>query len=211
MTVEPEQVTTVSRRPLTHFGDSDEKVYADAAARYRDNLIRRFGKVPSWSELAKRENDARDRKEQAYQPQTALVGSLDRRRAKTAELMNTLVATVTHPMTSQDIATATKTPYATVCWMMARAMEEGRVDREKAHGLNIWMPLKIEADDEPEQPEPIKGISPEPIKVPVRGMEFASLRACARHFGISVQAVSNAVKRGRTDMIGLRKRMEAAE
>ncbi len=210
--MEPHEITTVSRRALTHFGDSDEKVYAEAAAKYRENLVRRFGKVPSWQELAKRENAARDRKEQAYQPQTALAGSLDRRRAKTAQIMDTLVASVTHSMTSQDIATATKTPYATVCWMMARALEDGRVEREKVHGLNIWTPLKVEADDDLEEPEPApKPTGPEPIKIPVRGVEFPSLRACAKHFGVSVQAVADAVKRGRADMIGLRKRMEAAE
>lgn len=44
------------------------------------------------------------------------------------------------------------------------------------------------------------------IPVTVRGETFTSLRTCAKHFGISVQAVHDAVKRGKADMIGSRKR-----
>ncbi len=61
MSIEPEQVTTVSRTALVHFGDSDEEVYAKAAAIYKANIIRRFGRLPSWPELAKREDRAAGR------------------------------------------------------------------------------------------------------------------------------------------------------
>jgi hypothetical protein len=50
---------------------------------------------------------------------------------------------------------------------------------------------------------------PQANPVTVRGKVFPSMSACARHFGISVQAVACAVERGTTDNIGTRK--EAAE
>lgn len=65
MPIEPHQVTTVSRRPIT--ASDKPRTYAD----YQDDMIRRFGKVPSWTELAKRENQAawgaRRRDETTYQ------------------------------------------------------------------------------------------------------------------------------------------------
>jgi DNA-binding transcriptional ArsR family regulator len=49
------------------------------------------------------------------------------------------------------------------------------------------------------------------ITITVRGDTFPSYSACARHFDISVQAVHHAVKNGKVDGIGMRKRMVAAE
>lgn len=42
-----------------------------------------------------------------------------------------------------------------------------------------------------------------PVPVTVRGETFPSISACARHFGISPQAVWDALERGSTDGIGL--------
>jgi DNA-binding FadR family transcriptional regulator len=42
------------------------------------------------------------------------------------------------------------------------------------------------------------------ISITVRGNTFPSYSACARHFGISVQAVHDAVRRGNPDGIGRR-------
>ena len=47
---------------------------------------------------------------------------------------------------------------------------------------------------------------PHAVPVTVRGQTFPSMSECARHFGVSVQAVFDAVERGRTDYIGTRKR-----
>lgn len=47
--------------------------------------------------------------------------------------------------------------------------------------------------------------------VEVRGQLFPSLTACARHFGISVQAVSAALDAGRADFIGTRRRHYCAQ
>ncbi len=43
----------------------------------------------------------------------------------------------------------------------------------------------------------------DPVPVIVRGQEFASMSECARHFGISPQAVWAAIERGHADGIGL--------
>lgn len=48
-----------------------------------------------------------------------------------------------------------------------------------------------------------RGAHPHAVAVVVRGITYASLSACARAFGISVQAVFDAVERGETDGIGL--------
>lgn len=53
MTIDPYEATTVSRRPIV--GADKPRTLAD----YQADLVRRFGKVPSWEELAKRENAAR--------------------------------------------------------------------------------------------------------------------------------------------------------
>ena len=45
--------------------------------------------------------------------------------------------------------------------------------------------------------------------ITVRGETFPSMSACARHFGISVQAVADRIRRGATDTIVMRR--EAAE
>jgi hypothetical protein len=42
-----------------------------------------------------------------------------------------------------------------------------------------------------------------PIPITVRGQTFPSLSACARHFGITPQAVWDALERGNPDAIGL--------
>lgn len=42
-----------------------------------------------------------------------------------------------------------------------------------------------------------------PVPVTVRGVTYPSIKACARVFGISHQAVCDALDRGRADFIGL--------
>lgn len=55
-----------------------------------------------------------------------------------------------------------------------------------------------------------------PVPVTVRGQTFPSISACARHFGITPQAVCDALDRGAADNIGLgrnwwHKQKDAAE
>ena len=168
---------------------------------YREKLIARFGRVPSMAELAKLESATRRMSLDVYQPQTALEKSLDARRERTRETIGQLVAALTRPMTNQDLATATGVPLSTVAHLMLRALDEGAVKRERIQRVYIWE--RAEAPAVVVSPKPA---GPDAIPVPVRGVTFESMRACARHFGISVQAVHDAVKRGRQDFIGLRRR-----
>jgi hypothetical protein len=167
---------------------------------YRDKLIARFGRVPSMAELAKLESATHRMSLEIYQPQMALDKSLDARRERTKETIGTLVAALTRPMTNQDLATATGIPLSTVAHLMRRALDEGAVKRERVQRVYIWERANA----------PVTVVTPKPagpyaIPVPVRGVTFESMRTCAKHFGISVQAVHDAVKRGRQDFIGLRK------
>ena len=168
---------------------------------YRDKLIARFGRVPSMAELAKLERATHRMSLDVYQPQTALDKSLDARRERTKETIGQLVAALTRPMTNQDLATATGIPLSTVAHLMLRALDEGVVKRERIQRVYIWE--RTEAPAVVVSPKPA---GPDAIPVPVRGVTFESMRACAKHFGISVQAVHDAVKRGRQDFIGLRRR-----
>ena len=168
---------------------------------YRDKLIARFGRVPSMAELAKLESATHRMSLDVYQPQTALDKSLDARRERTKETIATLVAALTRPMTNQDLATDTGIPLSTVAHLMLRALDEGAVKRERIQRVYIWE--RAEAPAVVVTPKPA---GPDAIPVPVRGVTFESMRTCAKHFGISVQAVHDAVKRGRQDFIGLRKR-----
>ena len=168
---------------------------------YREKLIARFGRVPSMAELAKLESATHRMSLDVYQPHTALDKSLDARRERTKETIGQLVAALTRPMTNQDLATATGIPLSTVAHLMLRAMDEGAVKRERIQRVYIWE--RAEAPAVVVSPKPA---GPYAIPVPVRGVIFESMSACAKHFGISVQAVHDAVKRGRQDFIGLRKR-----
>lgn len=173
------------------------------AETYRDKLIRRFGRIPSMAELAKMESATHRMSLEIYRPQTALDKSLDARREQSRQTVAMLVAALTKPMTNQDIATATGVPLSTVAHMMLRALDEGSVKRTRVRRMYIW-----ERSDAPEPPPPppAKPAGAQAIPVTVRGVTFASLRLCAKHFGVSVQAVHDAVKRGKPDMIGSRKR-----
>jgi len=168
---------------------------------YREKLIARFGRVPSMAELAKLERATHRMSLEIYRPVTALDKSLEARRSRTRETIGQLVAALTRPMTNQDLATATGVPLSTVAHLMLRAMDEGAVKRERIQRVYIWE--RAEAPAVVVSPKPA---GPYAIPVPVRGVIFESMSACAKHFGISVQAVHDAVKRGRQDFIGLRKR-----
>ena len=168
---------------------------------YREKLIARFGRVPSMAELAKLERATHRMILDVYQPQMALDKSLEARRSRTKETIGQLVAALTSPMTNQGLATATGIPLSTVAHLMLRALDEGAVKRERIQRVYIWERANA----------PVTVVTPKPagpyaIPVPVRGVIFESMSACAKHFGISVQAVHDAVKRGRQDFIGLRKR-----
>lgn len=201
MTYEPEHCRSVS---ICAPKPADE---GKTLAQYQADLVRRFGRVPSWPELAKRENAARWNRNpvstmarQQAKPKPEPISHAKRQEA-VAEARRRILEELAEPMTITDLSHKVGMSERGVRNHINDLFDEGRVVRFFLRRCAVWR-LKEDA--------PAKGVSPEPVTVTVRGQEFPSLRACAKHFGISVQAVHDAVRRGSPDKIGMRK-MEAAQ
>lgn len=108
--------------------------------------------------------------------------------------------------TSGEVATRFKISVETAQQALRAMKEDGLIVTGKSRRVMIYRKAGLE----PAPQQPAKGVSTPPVAITVRGQAFPSLRSCARHFGISVQAVHDAVRRGSPDGIGMRK-MEAAE
>lgn len=209
MSIEPHAVISVSTPAIRTARQDKPATLAD----YLANIARRFPEclTPSGAAnpaaLAKRENRAMLRQKDRPQievSETARAMLSEARKAKGEETINFFVALVSAPMTTDDVVTATGIGRSSADRVLNAAAERGLLIKRKVKHVNVWEPIGVPVPE----PEP-KGVSPEAIKVTVRGVEYASLRACARHFGISVQAVHDAVRRGNPDGIG--RRAEAAE
>lgn len=176
---------------------------------YAANVARRFGNgnLPSWADLAKRENRAM-RKVTGLQEQRAassihssevsprvqaLREAFDARKAARAAAILDYLSDF---RTSGDVATRMKVSIETAQETLRGMKADGLVTMSRVRRTAVWK--RAEAAPHP-QANPVT----------VRGKVFPSMSACARHFGISVQAVACAVERGTTDNIGTRK--EAAE
>lgn len=156
---------------------------------YRDNLIARFGRVPSMAELAKLESATNRMSLEIYRPVTALDKSIEARRERIKQTIGQLVAALTRPMTNQDLATATGIPLSTVCHLMLRALDEGAVKRERIQRMYVW-----ERADSPDKP---------PALPPIRGVVYATIAAAAKALDVDEAAVRRAFKRGTQNNIGL--------
>ena len=205
MSLEPHAVTTVSRCPLT-----PPKEQGRTLADYRADLIRRFGKVPSWPELAKRENAARARVTASSPMSRPQVGA-DRTAAheaartafaaKKAERQDAMLAYMTDDFrTSGDLATHFKISIDTVQGILREMKLNGLVTMTRIQRTAIWRAATVE-----------NPFHSQAVAITVRGQDFPSMAACARHFGISVEAVSCAAKRGTLDNIGTRRRKGAGQ
>jgi DNA-binding transcriptional ArsR family regulator len=204
MDIEPHHITTVSRRPPV--GMDKPRTLAD----YQADLVRRFGSLPSWAELAKMENAARWQRNPVStmarpQPTRALEPvekATDKRKNAVADARRRILAELAEPKTADDLACRVGLTDRAVRNYLRELAEEGLVVRFFLHRCAVWR-LK--------DSEPAKEAHRQAITVTVRGVEYASMAACARHFGISVEAVSCAARRGTLDNIGTRRRQEAAE
>jgi hypothetical protein len=141
--MEPQDVTTVSRKALVHFGDDDAKVYAKAAATYRANLIRRFGRIPSWPELAKREDRAvakiRPHNPQGQQePHPNTVAAMQVVLAKGEATRASILSVMTKPMTCPDIAMAIKRSPQLIRRHLGLLVVEGKVTGRNVKGVTVW-------------------------------------------------------------------------
>ncbi len=199
---EPHEITTVSRRPPV--GMDKPRTLAD----YQADLVRRFGRVPSWPELAKRENAARAKtsgvsnmardQSAGHSPEAlAKIVAASRRRGEVN--MSRVVEAMTDTMTMGDLMRASGLPRQTVQKALSRALEAGLVVRGRMKNVVVWERSIAPANDAHRQA----------VAVTVRGQTVPSMAACARHFGISVEAVSCAAKRGTLDNIGTRRGVAA--
>jgi hypothetical protein len=117
-------------------------VYAKAASAYRDNLRRRFGKVPSWPELAKIEDKAVARIRPS-QPQPARDNPNSRAAiqaiiAKGEATRASILAVLTQPMTCPDVATALKRSPQLVRRHLGLLELDGRVIGRSVKTVTIW-------------------------------------------------------------------------
>lgn len=187
---------------------------------YARKVAARFGGfLPPFKELAFRENIARLKAigkspldvsnptgiNAAPASRTAALRQAfnDRRAARDLEMLDYLTADF---RTSGDVATRFKISLETAQSSLRKLKEQGLIVTARTRRTTIYRKAGLE----PEPQQTAKGVSTPPVAITVRGQAFPSLRSCARHFGISVQAVHDAVRRGCPDGIGMRK-MEAAE
>ncbi len=154
MTIEPHAVTTVSRRPLLPTEDQ-----ARSLADYQDNVADRFGhgKMPPWSELARRENRmmrrhmgispmARDQWDKTGHSEEAMAKIVQAAHRRGEAITLRAVTFLTKPMTMAELARASGMPETTTKKALERALESGRVIKRKLKSMTIWEPRQEAAE-----------------------------------------------------------------
>ena len=134
MPVEPYQVTTIQRRPVT--ASDKPRTVAD----YQADLIRRFGRLPSHEELAKREGPARHRCDYTPPPSMTPTATAARARiiAKGIATRADIMAVLTKPMTCPAIAEALNRTRQLINRHLVILKAEGKVTLRKTKGVAVW-------------------------------------------------------------------------
>lgn len=144
MTVEPQNAITVR---IVQPMPTGVRTLAD----YQASIIARFGNLPSWAELARRENRAMLRSVGNPHRQGSLS---DESRAKMAAAkaekggftVETILAALVAPMTREDIARKTGIPPSTAHLALRRAHDAGLVGRTSVHRHVIWHRVQVAAE-----------------------------------------------------------------
>ena len=203
MILEPHQVRSVSiRAVMPDQGRTPEDYAANVAARFGE------GKLPSWAELAKRENRAMRKATglQEHRPAAMVHSSevsprvlalLEARAARRESRNAAILDYLCEERTSRDVATRFKVSIETARQILRAMQADGMITTHKISRVTIYR-----RDDSAKPHSQAKPVT-------VRGEVFPSMSACARHFGISVQAVADRIRRGAIDTIVMRQ--EAAE
>ena len=212
--IEPHAVTTVSTPAIRTARQDKPATLAD----YLANIASRFPECVTASgaanpaALAKRENRAmwkhagRHDQRLTEEPKTDRIKAMrDAFGAKREARNLAILEYLREVRTGGDVATRFKISDSSTQKCLSELKEAGKVVMWRERRMAFWQAAQ---EAEPQKPE--KGVSTPPVAITVRGQAFPSLRACARHFGISVQAVHDAARKGKLDGIGTR-RMEAAE
>lgn len=138
---EPHHITTVSRRPPV--GMDKPRTLQD----YQADLIRRFGRVPSWPELAKRENAARWKNNpmsNMARPQIDLANNPNSRAAVEAIVAKgeatrvSILEVLTKPMTCPDVANALKRSPQLIRRHLELLAMQGKVESHIVKRVTIW-------------------------------------------------------------------------
>ncbi len=134
MPVEPYQVTTIQRRPVT--ASDKPRTVAD----YQADLIRRFGRLPSHEELAKREGPARHRCDYTPPPSMtpAAIEARARIIAKGDATRIEVMRVLTEAMTCPAIAEALNRTRQLINRHLVILEAEGKVTLRKVKGVNVW-------------------------------------------------------------------------
>lgn len=212
MTIEPQHAVTVH---IPSVRPEAERTLAD----YQADLIRRFGRLPSWPELAKRENSAMrarvglsnmERQPKANvlmrtpeQEQRRVEKLRETMNAKAAQSKARIMDALGKTKTVDDLVRETGLSRSAVACHLGELLANGRVQKAQMKGVGVW--LRVDG-------VPVRNLG-QAVPITVRGRSFPSLSACARHFGVSTSAIEYAKRHGREDYIGTRKRgnQEAAE
>ena len=134
MTVEPEHVTTVSRRPPV--GMDKPRTLAE----YQAPIIARYGYLPPFEELAKREGP-RITVRYDYTPPTDLAGreaAIAAIIAKGEATRASILGALTKPMTATDLETALGRTHQLLNRHLRVLESRGKVVAQKAKGVKIW-------------------------------------------------------------------------
>jgi hypothetical protein len=146
MDTEPHDITTVSIRAFPPK-PPEVRTLQD----YQADLVRRFGRVPSWTELAKMENTARWHRNPASnmaRPQVSATDHPNSRAvveaiiAKGEATRTSIVAALTAPMTCPDVANALKRSPQLIRRHLGILAMQGRVTGSSVKGVTVWRKLE---------------------------------------------------------------------
>lgn len=132
--IEPSQVTTIQRRPVT--ASDKPRTVAD----YRAELQARFGRVPSYQELARMERGD-SIAQRPYVPPADTPGARAQRAATVAKGIATradIMRVLTKPMTCPDVACALKRSRQLINRHLVLLAQAGKITRRKTKGVAVW-------------------------------------------------------------------------
>ena len=138
--IEPNAVISVSTPVIRSARHDPERPLKD----YQAYIARRFGngKLPSWSELARRENRAmlrtRDNQPKSDHTEHSRAVMAEIRKAKGDATMRELLAAMKGTMTTTDVLVASGMSRRKVEQALDRALEQKLVFKGKIKNVSVW-------------------------------------------------------------------------
>ena len=135
MTLEPSHCHTVAIRPC--LPPKTTRTLAD----YQAPIIARFGRLPSWPELARLERQGSTRITPVQAPLPVTPRTIAARAAIVAKGIATrasIMAALTKPMTCPDVANVIKRTRQLTQRHLQILAAEGRIAGHKVKGVTVW-------------------------------------------------------------------------